>query len=245
MGFLDGTSVTVDAVLTKKGRELLKKGHGLDIVAFTCSDTGVDYTLWNPDQPTGSAYYGEAIENTPMLEANVHAVYSLRDRLVTLPQNTITMPALEVQLPRTDGNTLTFNDENATVASMVTVNLKGYAASSMQGNGHNLYVIMESPSVAEISGRNTATVTELSGIAGQYSRESGIQSALMYSVGSDSGSPVSWQFGVAPKTTDRQAGLSTNVTVIDAVTGVYSSFSIVNNITRLTRGMLGSKHTIG
>ena len=37
------------------------------------SDTGVDYTLWNPDHPSGSAFYGEAIENLPMLEASVHA----------------------------------------------------------------------------------------------------------------------------------------------------------------------------
>jgi len=243
MAFLDGTSITVDAALTKKGRELLKTGKGLDIVAFTLSDTGVDYTLWNPDQPTGSAYYGETIENTPQLEANVHSVYSLRDRLVTLPQNTITMPALEIQLPRTSTSTLTFNDENATLASVVTVNLKGYAST---GNGsHTLYVIMESPSVASLTGKSTAAVKELSGIVGQYSRESGIQSALMYSVGSSQTSPVQWTFGVSPKTTDRQSGLSTNVTVIDAVTGVYNTFSIVNNITRLTRSMLGSGTSIG
>ena len=98
MGYLDGSSVTVDAVLTKKGREILAdpaKGN-LNITSFTCSDTGVDYTLWNPDHPSGSAFYGEAIENLPMLEASVHSEYSLSNRLVTLHQNTISLPSLNM-----------------------------------------------------------------------------------------------------------------------------------------------------
>jgi hypothetical protein len=70
MGYLDNSSITVDAVLTKKGREILKNGGNLNISSFTLSDTGVDYTLWNPDHPSGSAFYGEAIENLPMLEAS-------------------------------------------------------------------------------------------------------------------------------------------------------------------------------
>ena len=84
MGYLDNSSITVDAVLTKKGRELLNKGGNLNITQFTLSDTGVDYTLWNPNHPSGSAYYGEAIENMPMLEASVHAENNLRNRLISL-----------------------------------------------------------------------------------------------------------------------------------------------------------------
>ena len=56
MGYLDNSSITVDAVLTKKGREILKNGGNLNITSFTMSDTGVDYTLWNPDHPSGSAF---------------------------------------------------------------------------------------------------------------------------------------------------------------------------------------------
>ena len=73
MGYLDNSSITVDAVLTKKGREILKNGENLNITSFTMSDTGVDYTLWNPNHSDGSAKYGEAIENLPQLEASVHA----------------------------------------------------------------------------------------------------------------------------------------------------------------------------
>ena len=53
-----------------------------------------DYSLWNPDHPSGSAFYGEAIENLPMLEASVHAEYNLRNRLISLHQNTVAIPAL-------------------------------------------------------------------------------------------------------------------------------------------------------
>ena len=62
MGYLDSTAVTVDAVLTKKGRQIIAQGGSLDIQTFTLSDTGVDYTLWNADHASGSAFYGEAIE---------------------------------------------------------------------------------------------------------------------------------------------------------------------------------------
>ena len=64
MGYLNNQVVTVDAILTKKGRELLAKGDGsFNITQFALSDDEVDYTLYNPNHPSGSAYYGEAIEN--------------------------------------------------------------------------------------------------------------------------------------------------------------------------------------
>ena len=109
MGYLDNSSVTVDAVLTKKGREILKDGGNLNITSFTLSDTGVDYTLWNPDHPSGSAYYGEAIENLPMLESSVHAEYNLRNRLISLNQNTVAIPALILSnLDTVNGSVKTF-----------------------------------------------------------------------------------------------------------------------------------------
>ena len=46
MGFLDNTSTTVDAILTKKGRELLAKGDGqFKITRFRLSDDEIDYSL--------------------------------------------------------------------------------------------------------------------------------------------------------------------------------------------------------
>ena len=49
MGYLNNQVVTVDAILTKKGRELLAKGEGnFKITQFALSDDEVDYTMYNP-----------------------------------------------------------------------------------------------------------------------------------------------------------------------------------------------------
>ena len=60
MGYLDNTSVTVDAVLTKLGRERLANGD-LDITKFALGDDEIDYDLYDTSHNLGSAYYGEAI----------------------------------------------------------------------------------------------------------------------------------------------------------------------------------------
>ena len=92
MGYLDSTSITVDAILTKQGRRLLAEGKAINVSYFCVSDTGVDYNLWNVDHPSGSAYYGEAIEDLPQMEALPNAAYFLRNKLVTLDKDTTAMP---------------------------------------------------------------------------------------------------------------------------------------------------------
>ena len=92
MGYLDNSTIVVDAVLTKEGRRLLAEGQGLDIQYFTLSDTGIDYTLWNPDHPSGSAFYGEAIENLPSLEAIPRGQFYMRNKLITLDKGVTSIP---------------------------------------------------------------------------------------------------------------------------------------------------------
>ena len=69
MGILDNDTVIVDAILTKIGRQKLAQGQPLGISKFAFGDTGVDYTLYNPNHPSGSDSYGSAITSLPMLEA--------------------------------------------------------------------------------------------------------------------------------------------------------------------------------
>ena len=88
MGYLDGSTVTVDAILTKHGRKLLAQGQGLGITKFALSDDGIDYDLWNPDHPSGSANYGTAIENLPQLEPTPDDSTVMRYKLTTLNRNT-------------------------------------------------------------------------------------------------------------------------------------------------------------
>jgi hypothetical protein len=97
MGYLNNNAVTVDAILTKKGRELLARGDGsFRITQFALSDDEIDYTLYNPLQPSGSAFYGEAIENMPLLEAFPDETQIMKYKLVTLPRGTARMPVLDI-----------------------------------------------------------------------------------------------------------------------------------------------------
>jgi hypothetical protein len=97
VGYLNNTAVTVDAILTAKGRELLARGDGsFRITQFALSDDEIDYTLYNPNQPSGSAFYGEAIENMPLLEAFPDETQIMKYKLVTLPRGTARMPVLDI-----------------------------------------------------------------------------------------------------------------------------------------------------
>ena len=97
MAFLNNSVVTVDAILTKKGRELLARGDGsFRITQFALADDEIDYTLYNPTHPSGSAYYGEAIENLPLLEAFPDENQIMKYKLVTLPRGTARLPILDL-----------------------------------------------------------------------------------------------------------------------------------------------------
>ena len=81
MGILDSDSVIVDAILTKLGRDKLRQGQPLGITQYSFGDTGVDYTLYNADHPSGSDSYGSAITNLPQLEAVPDDDVFLRSKL--------------------------------------------------------------------------------------------------------------------------------------------------------------------
>lgn len=97
MGYLDNSSITVDAILTLKGRELLSKGDGsFNIVQFALGDDEVDYNLWNPEHPLGTDYYGTLIENMPITEAIPDETQALRYKLITLPKQSNYVPIVSV-----------------------------------------------------------------------------------------------------------------------------------------------------
>ena len=88
MGYLDNTSITVDAILTNKGRELLAQGgNAFNVTQFALGDDEIDYTLWNPADTRGSAFYGSVIENMPVTEAIPDQTKALKFRLLSLPGN--------------------------------------------------------------------------------------------------------------------------------------------------------------
>ena len=97
MAYLSNTSVVVDAILTDKGRQLLAQNDGsFQITQFSLSDDEVDYTLYNPNQPSGSAFYGEAIENMPIIQAFPESQEIMKYKLITLPRGTAKLPTLSI-----------------------------------------------------------------------------------------------------------------------------------------------------
>jgi len=97
MGYLNNQVVTVDAILTNKGRELLAKNDGsFRITQFALADDEIDYTLYNPTHPSGSAFYGEAIQNMPLLEAFPIETQIMKYKLATLPRGTAKLPVLDL-----------------------------------------------------------------------------------------------------------------------------------------------------
>ena len=114
MGYLDNSSITVDAILTKKGRELLARGDGsFNITKFALSDDEIDYNLWNASHELGSNYYGVAIENLPIVEASPNEVHVMKHKLVSLDQSVTKLPIVDLGVasigPLQAGGTATIN----------------------------------------------------------------------------------------------------------------------------------------
>ena len=97
MGYLNNSVITVDAILTTKGRELLAANDGsFRITQFALADDEIDYTLYNPSHPSGSAFYGEAIDGMPLLEAFPEESQIMKYKLTTLPRGTAKLPVLDL-----------------------------------------------------------------------------------------------------------------------------------------------------
>lgn len=131
MGYLNNVIVTVDAILTKKGRELLARNDGsFRITQFALADDEVDYTLYNPEHPSGSAFYGEAIENMPLLEAFPDETQIMKYKLVTLPRGTSKLPVINVGY-----NSITLKQGASLVITPQTLNYLG-AVSTFEPSGY-------------------------------------------------------------------------------------------------------------
>ena len=90
MAFLDNSGdIILDAVLTDEGRRRLAQGNGtFNITKFALGDDEVDYSLYDSDHISGSAYYDLQILQTPVLEAFTDAGSSLKSPLITYLNNT-------------------------------------------------------------------------------------------------------------------------------------------------------------
>jgi hypothetical protein len=163
MGYLNNTVVTVDAILTDVGRQLLAQQNGqFQITQFALADDEIDYTLYNPNHPSGSAYYGQAIDNMPLLEAFPQANQVMKYKLVTLPRGTAKMPILDVgynSIILKQGASLAITPQTLNYQGGNTYETSGYSAtisdirlfSNFQGVGIN------TPTVTALNVANQTT----------------------------------------------------------------------------------------
>ena len=133
MGYLNNQVVTVDAILTNKGRELLAKNDGSFIITqFALADDEIDYTLYNPTHPSGSSFYGEALQNMPLLEAFPIETQIMKYKLATLPRGTAKLPVLDLgysTVSLTQGSSLAITPQTLNfLGNNQTYESSGYSA---------------------------------------------------------------------------------------------------------------------
>jgi hypothetical protein len=201
MGFLNNTTVTVDAILTKKGRELLAQGtEAFNITKFALADDEIDYGLWDVTHPNGSDYYGAVIENMPLLEATPDENHIMRYKLVTLPKNTIKMPLMTVTPP--DG--ITFDAAGPHIARDVK-------AETSNVPDHSYTFILHDQSIVTMIG---GEVQSQSPFSDEASNSLTVRAASQVTI--EVGSGVS-------------AVAKTQLTIIGNDTGATKSITITNN----------------
>jgi hypothetical protein len=96
MAYIDNQTITVDAILTQKGRQLLAKNGNLNITYFALADDEIDYTLYHPNHPNGSAFYDIALRNTPIFEPLTDETQTMKYKLVTLNHGVTSIPVITI-----------------------------------------------------------------------------------------------------------------------------------------------------
>lgn len=124
MGYLNKSTVTVDAILTKKGRELLARGRSaFEITQFAVADDEIDYGLYDPAHPLGTEYYGSSIENMPIVEASPDETQNLRYKLVTLNRGTNLIPTIQTGISSIE---LTFSNTQNPITTITPTTSQGF-----------------------------------------------------------------------------------------------------------------------
>ena len=100
MGYLDKTETTIDAVLTKLGRQYIASGKPFQITKFALGDDEIDYSLWDTTQNNPGVF----IEQLPVFEAIIDENYAFKSKLLTLNPSVDVIPSIianvsEIRIP--------------------------------------------------------------------------------------------------------------------------------------------------
>ena len=204
MGFLNGNTITVDAILTKHGRQKLSQGQSLGITKFALSDDGIDYSLFNPDHANGSSFYGEAITDLPQMEAVPDDGHLMNYTLMTMDRNTIFLPHI------TSLND-TFTLENQNSKQKISPNTENGTDSSFQ-------FIFQDVSAINITG---GTRKDISGTNRTFLSRAEIATAAIYTAN---------EITISAKPTDTTRRLTIQIVGVQTGAVKYVNVVVNNNI---------------
>lgn len=162
MSYLSNTSINIDAIITRKGRELLSRGdNSFNITQFALGDSEISYDLYDSDHPLGSAYYGIVIESMPITEAVPDETQNLKSLLCCLPRKTVRIPVISI--PQT---AITLNPGQSFNVTPQTINYTdgnttfGYSFTLADSDVCSMYVDQMAP--GQVYSGTGATMSSLS-----------------------------------------------------------------------------------
>lgn len=204
MGYLSNNTITVDAILTKKGRELLAKGSGFNITQFAVSDDEIDYSLWTTSHPLGSNYYGSIIENMPLVEASADETQVMRYKLVTLPRGTKEIPVIS----------LGFDSITLTAGKTTAIPIRPSTSQGYNGPGFGYTAILFNSSAAILVG--TGLADNFSGTTPGFVGDIQTSNAAV---------ARGMEFTITPKNVPSQ--ITTSITIIGNETGASVTIPVI------------------
>lgn len=187
MGYLDKSTITVDAILTNRGRELLSQGTGtgnFQITKFAVADDEVDYGLYNTAHPLGSNYYGAIIENMPVLEATPDETQIMRYKLVTVSGEDLTqfgnvvIPQIQIQgttIPNNGTVSLYYNVTSGTTS--ITIQPTTTYTSTASETEDSYTLLLADSSLAKVE-----VMTPATGLVAANSRGSIVATGLSFKI---------------------------------------------------------------
>lgn len=196
MAYLDNSVITINAILTKKGREILAQRGALNITSFALSDDEIDYRLYEPNHPKGSAFYDVALRNTPIFEPFADETQALKYKLLTLPAGSTAIPVINVGQESINvkstfrGETIIVPDTNPTFNTKLgyTAILANKNAGTVIGEGLDSSIQATIPSFLGDTASETAQVA--TGLRFRFIPNSSLDSTLRTTltiVGNESG----------------------------------------------------------
>tara|TARA_Y100000034_G_scaffold64788_1_gene78419 strand:+ start:188 stop:1183 length:996 start_codon:yes stop_codon:yes gene_type:complete len=159
MAFLDNSGdIILDAVLTETGRRRMAQGK-FKVTKFALSDDEVNYSLYDKNHTSGSAYYDLEILQTPILEATTEV--NLYTGLLSLSNlNILYMPDLVLSEKLTDAvtmknNTIYVSTNSETQTAIDTGFGSGYNVLAGQTGGGSVIMVESCINNADVSMTST------------------------------------------------------------------------------------------